>query len=240
MGASDYKVYVHTFPNGKKYVGLTMQEPRKRWENGRGYKKCPKVWAAIQKYGWSGVKSEVVANGLTKEEAEAMEIELIARYDSVRKGYNIDHGGNTTGTHSEETRAKISAGNKGKKHGPCPEDRKEKYRKMFKGEGNPFYGRRHTEEMKAERSAAMRGNSLFKGCHHTEDFKKWKSKQMAEKYSGGRNPRCKRVMMVTKEGAETVFYSMSKAAETAGVSKAAMCGYIKSGAEVNGCRWRYV
>ena len=76
MGASDYKVYVHTFPNGKKYVGLTMQEPRKRWENGRGYKKCPKVWSAIQKYGWSSVKSEVVANGLTKEEAEAMEIEL--------------------------------------------------------------------------------------------------------------------------------------------------------------------
>lgn len=236
----NYKVYVHTFPNGKKYVGLTMQDVAKRWENGGGYKKCPKMWNALQKYGWNNVEHEVVAEGLTKEEAEALEIELIARYDSIRNGYNADRGGNTTGTHSDETRAKISEANKGKHSTPFTEERKAEYSEKFRGEKNPFFGRRHTEEVKTERRNAMMGNSFFKGKHHTEQFKKWKSEQMTAAYSGGRSPRCKKVMMVTKEGAETVFYSLSKAAETAGVSKAAMCGYIKNGTEVNGCRWEYV
>lgn len=30
----NYKVYMHTLPNGKRYVGITKQEPEKRWLNG--------------------------------------------------------------------------------------------------------------------------------------------------------------------------------------------------------------
>lgn len=29
-----YSVYKHTFPNGKVYIGMTGQEPEKRWANG--------------------------------------------------------------------------------------------------------------------------------------------------------------------------------------------------------------
>lgn len=72
---------------------------------------------AILKYGWNNIEHELLYSGLSKEEAEAKEIELIAFYGSVENGYNIDHGGNTTGTHSIETRNKISIANKGiKKH----------------------------------------------------------------------------------------------------------------------------
>ena len=46
----------------------------------------------------------------TKEEAEQMEIKLIAEYKSNQRefGYNIANGGNTIGKHSEETKRKIS------------------------------------------------------------------------------------------------------------------------------------
>ena len=33
-----YSVYVHTFPNGKKYVGVTCLPVNARWSNGRGYR----------------------------------------------------------------------------------------------------------------------------------------------------------------------------------------------------------
>lgn len=34
-----YIVYVHIFPNGKKYFGITSKAPNQRWENGKGYDK---------------------------------------------------------------------------------------------------------------------------------------------------------------------------------------------------------
>lgn len=34
----NYTVYIHNFPNGKSYVGITGQLPEKRWKNGWGYK----------------------------------------------------------------------------------------------------------------------------------------------------------------------------------------------------------
>lgn len=34
-----YVLYCHTNKlNGKKYIGITSQVPRKRWNNGNGYK----------------------------------------------------------------------------------------------------------------------------------------------------------------------------------------------------------
>lgn len=111
--SNNYSVYRHIFPNGKCYIGITSQTLEKRFENGRGYKKCPKMHNAILKYGWNNIEHELLYSGLPKEEAEAKEIELIAFYGSVENGYNTDHGGNTTGTHSIETRNKISIANIG-------------------------------------------------------------------------------------------------------------------------------
>ena len=33
-GENNYKVYVHEFPDGKVYVGLTCQDVERRWNNG--------------------------------------------------------------------------------------------------------------------------------------------------------------------------------------------------------------
>ena len=73
----NYKVYKHTFPNGKVYIGITQQTLIRRWQNGKGYYKNSFISKAINKYGWENVKHEVLFENLTKEEAEQKEIEHI-------------------------------------------------------------------------------------------------------------------------------------------------------------------
>ena len=86
----------------------------------------------------------------------------------------------------------------------------------------------------------MKWNAYFKGHHHSEDYKKMKSQQMCEKYANGNHPRSKKVLMTTNEGAETVFWSLRKAAETADVSVSTMHKLVKYGIQRNGCRWEYI
>lgn len=119
-----YKVYKHTLPvsvSGKKndmvYIGITCKKNiKQRWLNGRGYDYNLHFSNTIKKYGWDNLLHEVLFDGLTKEEAEQKEIELIAFYDSTnpKKGYNLSLGGNSSGKHSETTKQLISQKNKGK------------------------------------------------------------------------------------------------------------------------------
>lgn len=50
----EWCVYCHTFPNGKRYIGITC-DAESRWRDGNGYKKQKKIWRAINKYGWENV-----------------------------------------------------------------------------------------------------------------------------------------------------------------------------------------
>lgn len=235
-----YKVYEHVFPNGKRYIGITSQSLANRFGScGNGYKQCPKVFHAIQKYGWENIEHNLLFDGLTKAEAEEKEIALIAFYNSTVNGYNIEHGGNTTGTHSEETKRKISIGNKGKVKGPLSEDVKQKISMANRGENNGFYGKHHSEKIRREHSQFMIGNQYNKGNHHTDAFKEMKSKQMHEKYMNGGNPRCKKVIMTKPNGAEEIFWSLRRASEVAGVSVATMYKNVTTQRTVNGCTWRY-
>ena len=113
MGKKTYCVYMHRFPNGKVYIGITCQRPEARWRNGEGYK-GQVVYSAIIKYGWENVEHVILFSCITKEQAEEKEIETIASFRSNEKrhGYNIDNGGNCEGTHSQETRAKIAESNR--------------------------------------------------------------------------------------------------------------------------------
>ena len=65
----DYKVYVHTAPNGKRYVGITRQKLNRRWRYGEGYKRCVYFYKAIKKYGWDNITHQVLVDGLTKSQA---------------------------------------------------------------------------------------------------------------------------------------------------------------------------
>lgn len=110
-----YKVYEHICPNGKIYIGITQQEPRKRWKNGEGYKTQQLFYKAIKKYQWNNIEHIILFDNLTKEEAEQKEIELIRQYQSNNSqyGYNLDNGGNCVGKMSEQTKRKIGQANKG-------------------------------------------------------------------------------------------------------------------------------
>ena len=113
-----YTVYKHTAPNGKVYIGITGRKPEQRWRNGEGYKNNPHFYSAIRKYTWKNFDHEIVENGLTKQQACDLEIELIAKYDATnpRKGYNHSTGGEygALGTHNSiEARRKMSEAHKG-------------------------------------------------------------------------------------------------------------------------------
>lgn len=87
-------VYIHIFPNGKRYIGLTMRDVNKRWGNGIGYKKQKVVYNAILKYGWNNI-SHIVYECDTESEMKYLERYLIAYYNTTdhRYGYNVSTGG---------------------------------------------------------------------------------------------------------------------------------------------------
>lgn len=92
---NNFIVYKHTTPNNKVYIGITCQEPKKRWLYGKGYIHCKYFYKAIQKYGWKNIKHEILFENLTREEAIQKEIELIEKYNSNNQkyGYNLTKGG---------------------------------------------------------------------------------------------------------------------------------------------------
>lgn len=107
---NNYKVYIHKFPNGKIYIGITMQKPNHRWNNGKGYQSNKYMMNAINKYGWENIEHKILYDNLSKEEAEQKEIELIAKYKSNNKkyGYNILEGGNASEGLTKEILEKMS------------------------------------------------------------------------------------------------------------------------------------
>lgn len=103
-----YIVYQHTSPSQKRYIGITSQEPQKRWKNGLGYCNNPLFYNAIKKYGWDSFIHEILYSGLTEEEACRIEEQLIAQYKSYDKqyGYNVALGGEANRP-TKQTKGKI-------------------------------------------------------------------------------------------------------------------------------------
>lgn len=94
-----WKIYKHTFPNEKVYIGLTCQTNKNRFRNGNGYQECPIMWRAICKYGWENVKTEIIEENIpTLSEAKLRERFWIKEYNSFINfpnscGYNATLGG---------------------------------------------------------------------------------------------------------------------------------------------------
>ena len=164
---TNYKVYVHISPNGKRYYGITKQEPKKRWQNGKKYGNNDHFTNAINYYGWDNFDHIVIARGLTEEEAKWLEIELIREFDTTNrdKGYNITKGGEGTNgyKHTEETRKNISKIHKGK---TLSDETRKKLSESHKGKNNPSAKRIYCVELDMYFDTVTEA-SEYVGCHRS-------------------------------------------------------------------------
>ena len=112
MDGKQYKIYCHTSPDNKRYVGISLN-PEKRWARGEGYKKNYQFYPDIQKYGWDNFKHEILYENLSIEEAKVKEQELIKEWNLMNPayGYNLTEGGD--GSFSEYSRYLMSKSRKG-------------------------------------------------------------------------------------------------------------------------------
>lgn len=89
---NEHKVYLHLFPNGKRYYGYAHRELNTRFgKNGINYSYQPPIWNAIQKYGWENIEHILVGKYSTEKEAKAVETKMIRKYCTSNPlyGYNI-------------------------------------------------------------------------------------------------------------------------------------------------------
>ena len=211
-----YTVYMHTSPSGKRYIGITRQENvEDRWRNGLGYVNNTYFIRAIKKYGWNEFIHEILATNLTKEEAEQMEINLIAEYKSNNPdfGYNISNGGESKGKHSEKSKKKMSISVKksfedGRRQKILSKIQKEKLKNK---ENHPMWGKHHSEETKEKIRMANMGKV------HSKEFKEKISKVTI----GGNNPRAKRVFCDEK-----IFLCIKDCAEFYDVKRQTMSTWL--------------
>ena len=168
-------VYVHVFPNGKMYFGITSQLPHQRWgENGVGYKNQPILWRAIQKYGWENIEHIILYDNISYIEAQLKEQCLIKKYGTNEPdfGYNLTLGGEGVlgykytaeqlknhkywlgKHHSEDTKKKLSEMRKGTR---LTEETKRKLSESRRGKPSPFKGKHLSEESKQKISLHSKG-----------------------------------------------------------------------------------
>jgi len=196
----NYTAYIHINKiNNKKYIGITRQNIKYRWSNGKGYKGCTYFYNAIKKYGWNNFEHIILFENMSFEVACLLEIELIKLFNTTNKsfGYNIEGGGNINKIVSQESKEKMSANLKGK----------------YKGENNKLYGRKLPEETKRKISDAHKGkhigelNNMY-GNKYTQEEKEIMSKNMKGKYIGKDNKNSKKIICTTTG---EIFDSMTEA-----------------------------
>lgn len=195
-----YTVYKHQNKiNGKIYIGITMQEPEKRWgNNGINYKTSPHFYAVIQKYGWNNFDHDILFENLTHDEACSKEQELIEYYNSMNRefGYNSTSGGDIF-IMNEETKQKISHSMMGNTNGlghPCSDEKKRKISESQKG-------RTFTEEHKQKLSAATKQRHV--PCSEE------KKKKLSQNYPNKRKVYC--------EELDTIYESVQECGRQLGI-----------------------
>ena len=209
MKENNYTVYLHISPSNKRYYGITKQEPKRRWRKGKAYKHNEYFTNSINKYGWENFQHIIVAKGLSKDEAEWLEIELIEKFDTTNrsKGYNILKGGDIIDN-------PLSGENHPNYNKPMTQEQKDKISKtriengVAKGENNPNYGKHLSEESIKK----MKDTKNNKSTEEKNKINKKISKARIEKgvAKGKNNPSAKTIIcLTTKE----IFYTMKDASE---------------------------
>lgn len=178
-----YSVYILTVKDGRKYIGMTSQAPKTRWNHGNGYRRNPELWEVICEDGWESVAAEIIRSELTKEEASRLEQELISMYRSIEPeyGFNKECGGHDSfKILSDATKAKISQSQMGERNHNYgthfSEERKRKIAESNRGQKRSEETRRRVGKAK-EKSVSQYSMS---GCF----LATYESGKTAEKITG--------------------------------------------------------
>ena len=138
-------IYKLTSPNGKVYVGQTLNKHKRKSDyKYRSFKQQVKLWYNCEFYNWNPADTfEIIEECLCgKDKCYLNEREKfwIKYYDSFKSGLNCNEGGhgNIGHKHSEETREKMRIAQTGMKHTSERNKKKSEYRK----------GKKHSEESK--------------------------------------------------------------------------------------------
>jgi len=157
--------------DGMCYVGCS-KDIYKRWKghlkkSSRNYR----ISNALQKYGKDNFTFEILLECPTMC-FDYWEQHYIAKFNCISpNGYNLTSGGEYRKEYSEETRKKISLAHKGRKQSPeqiakrvakntgkvRSSEVNDKHRDIMRGENNPMFGRRLTDEQKQYLSSVSKG-----------------------------------------------------------------------------------
>lgn len=133
-----WMIYMHTCPNGKKYIGRTSKNLKTRCgSNGNRYKVNKSFYKDILSYGWDSFSHEILATCETEEESMSLEISFIAKYKTTdpEKGYNKSVGGYPCNKgYTEEDRNRKKKESRIKWESEHPDKVKELHRKFDKSQ----------------------------------------------------------------------------------------------------------
>jgi predicted GIY-YIG superfamily endonuclease len=131
--------------NNKVYIGQTIQTLEKRWSHHNKLdSNCYVLNRALKKYGKANFKIEKIAEASSREKLNKLEALYIKNYNCLSpNGYNLTTGGDSCVV-SEQTRKKMSIAAKGIK--------------------NPFYGKKHSEEIKQKIKESRKLQDMSHKC----------------------------------------------------------------------------
>lgn len=160
--------------NGKVYIGQTIRTlEQRKWQHLDAAKNGCKThfYNAIRKYGEENFVFEIIDEASSVSELNELERYYIAKFDTIKNGYNMVDGGNNNvmflddvkqkhleSMRSAETRAKIS-----------------KTLKQYRKE-HPW-----TEEQKRKFAESKYGNKNFAGYHLTPEHREAINKKLRKK-----------------------------------------------------------
>ena len=218
-----YTVYQHkNLRNGKSYIGMTSLEPKRRWNNGWGYKNQPKIWSDIKESDWNtDWVHEIIGKFEDKQEALNVEEMFIRLFDSINEGYNTSSYGSGNYEKTEEQKRKISESHIGKHFS---EENKKKLSEALSGH-------EVSEETRKKISDALTGRTF------SEEHKK----KISEANKGNINVPTKPVLQFSKDGELIEEYSSIHEAERhTGLSASNICACCKGKYKsAGGYIWKY-
>lgn len=222
-------IYKITSPNGKVYIGQTINlSRRKSHYKSLDFKRQIKLWNSCEKHNWNPLDNfEIIEEcicGENKSYLNEREIYWIAYYNSYNEGLNCNKGGlgNLGYKVSEETLEKMSKSKLGIKHPSWRNEQKSNYTK----------GRKHSEESKELMSLKKKQNM-------NDETKKLISEGLKNNSNAlGNKGGSKKIRCTTND---TVYNSIKEAHEFLDVSISSIINVLKKRKEnIKGLVFEYV